>query len=245
MTSREITDQKYPEIMKKTRDLQSIDPRTFLNEKKIKHEKDLKKIKENQEILEKEPVSEEEKQEIINNDYNSMEKYINDKLQAGKWPSINSKNVFEKFHDYLLKNLPNFILDAKLGITVEIRYFLCTFIIIHIPSQYGFFFPKFLLNFIKIKKIKNKPIRDFLISVKRFFKFVEEGDPEYLTISTTIFREFRIGIDEDSLKWIREIPEHATKNPGKFILEFLFDWKLKADGYDKWKEENSDFQLLE
>lgn len=238
--SEDIKADQYPEMIEKSREFHSISPNRYLKRNEIQHEKDLSaKIKKDEEVIEKEPLSEEYLNKIIDDDYESIEKYINDKLKAGHWPSINSKKFFFQFHDWMLSHLSDFVVDGRLGITVEIRYFLCCFVIIHIPSQYGFFFPKFLLKMIKTRKIKFKKIREVLVAFKNFFKYIEKGEYDYFTISTTIYRNFKIGIDEDSLKWIKEMPQEVSKDPIKFLMKVILDWKLKAEGFDEWKQKNN------
>lgn len=240
MSSPDLTDDKISDIMRNTIEVSALNQKTTLYDKEKEHNKEVAKVIDSQkdDQSDVEPLTDEDIERIEDDDYKSMENYINNKLQAGHWPSINSKDFFERFHDWLILHLEDFVLNGRLGISLEIRYFLCTFIIIHLPSQYGFFFPKFLVGFIDENSIKNDQIREMVTSAKRFLRYVEEGKSDYLMITFTIYRTFEIGANEKSLEWIKKIPKGMKSNPADFLLSFILDWKFKADGYDEWKEKN-------
>lgn len=241
MSTTELKEGDIPELIQQSRQMNSLQPTRNADVDK-KHVSEMLKVIEAQEDPEEfvEPITAEDELRMVADDFKAMKSFFEEKLKAGHWPSINSKEFFREFHDWLLSHLSDFSIDGRLGISLEIRYFLCTFIVLHVPSQYGFFFPKFILKFLDDDLIDNKIVQDFIISFKRFLKYVEEAKSDYLLITFTIYRNFTIGTDEKSLEWIMNIPKNVKSDPVDFLLGILLDWKFKADGYDEWKEKNKE-----
>lgn len=211
-----------------------------ISQKKLKYYQRSSKKKEN---LNTTPTKQDKDLKTIRDqDFKSMENYIGNNLGVGI-PSINNSNLFEEFYKYLKINFE----DVEITFTLEFRYFLCCFIVLHIPSQYGFFFPKFFINFLPDNDTDNtdseseeEGLDDILVDVvqsyikdfKNFLKFVEEKKKDTLLIPVN----FTI---RTNYEFIKNIPKLIWDEPEELIKQ-IAKFDIYVEGFEEWKEINKD-----
>lgn len=242
MVSKEFISSDLKKQMKENFQKTSLKPYDSLNDKQLKQQSEALKLKdEKAEIMPEdiEPMTKKEMKEMRNDEFESMENYINNKLKLnkGSLPSLNSRSFFKNLHNWILQHLNDLVIDGRLGITLEMRYFLCCFIVLYIPPQYGFFFPKFLISLLDNKKLKNKneTLKKIIEEIKTFFDYIESTKKDKFLVSFTISRSFRIGIDEKTLLWIKELPDRFFNDLKSLLSNIMLDWNFKAEGYNEWK----------
>lgn len=167
----------------------------------------------------------------MHNDLDSMDEYINDQLglPKGSVPTINNKKAFKKLHDWIMLHFDDLALNGRLAISLEIRYFMCTYIVAFIPAQFAFFFPRALVSVIPAT---DKPvISDFVKALKTFLDFVKANESGELFITFSIGRTFNLKNDFD---FILSIPKKILSDP-LYLLKQALMFDLKAAGLEEYR----------
>ncbi|ELQ74369.1 hypothetical protein THOM_2732, partial [Trachipleistophora hominis] len=172
-----------------------------------------------------------EETERMHTDLNSMADYINDQLGLPKdaVPSINNKKAFKRLYDWLMLHFDDLALNGRIAISLEIRYFMCAYIVAFLPAQFAFFFPRAL---VKIIPSTDKPIiGDFVKSLKTFLDFVKANEQGELFITFSVGRSFNSKRDFD---FILAIPKKIISDP-LYVLQQALMFDLKAAGLEEFR----------
>lgn len=161
-----------------------------------------------------------------------INKELNLTLKKEKIYSINNKDIYDKFLKYISLNINDYLINGKLGIEFQIRYFACCFIIIFIPGEIGFFFPAQIIKWIPKKLKLKKFISNFILETELFFKFIKIESSSQFLINVIFGRSNSLFKDiEDCVYAIRDLIKFPEKS-----IKTLLDFQIRSIGYNEFKE---------
>ncbi|KCZ81034.1 hypothetical protein H312_01520 [Anncaliia algerae PRA339] len=161
-----------------------------------------------------------------------MTKKLNRLLGDDLIKSPFDRKLWQKLYEFLMEHLEDFMVDGCIGIEMHIKYFLCVYIVAFIPGEFVFAFPAFLPKLLPKKAFKIPIVRDILIEMNNFLRFVRWRSQKTLIIPFFIGKKNSLKKD---LEIIRRIPDLIFDDP-QYLFTSLFALKVNARGYEKFKK---------
>lgn len=162
-----------------------------------------------------------------------MKRKLNEALGTGdEVKGLTNKEMWKSLHDYLVLNLNDFLIDGHLGVEMQIRYFLCCYVVVFLPMQTAFFVPAIFFKWIPRSAYKTSVLNDALKSLETFLQFVRNESQSKFLISFVVGRK---NVLKEDLQFILDIPQKIFSDPAFIIREFL-GFEIRARGFTKFKK---------
>eukprot|EP00866_Antonospora_locustae_P001993 jgi/Antlo1/1993/2213 len=162
-----------------------------------------------------------------------MKKKLNEALGTREEvKGLTDKDMWKRLHDYLVQNFNDFLVNGHLGVEMQIRYFLCCYVVVFLPMQTAFFVPAIFFKWIPRSSYKTPVLNDALKGLEIFLQFVRKESQTTFLISFVVGRKNML---KEDLQFILDIPQKILSDPAFIIREFL-GFEIRARGLNKFKK---------
>lgn len=149
--------------------------------------------------------------------------------------SFMSSDMWDKLLAYIMNNLKSFLKDGNLAIDFQMKYFACFYIVMFIPADIYFFFPRKITKLLPKNYKKVSFLREFVDNFNSFLDFIKKENNDGNFIVDVVFG--RSNAAAKDIKKAVELIKNSTNDPIA-LLRFLFDFEIKNKRYKIYMKEN-------